>query len=352
MASLPSFRPSRRLFTAGAALAGVGLGVPLLLRAQDRIERPALRICVGEKASFYHLPLSIAERLGYFAAAGLQVQIDDYGSGAAALQALLSGRADVCAGAFKHTLSLQSRHQYCTAFVLEGRAPQVVTGVSLRSLPDYKQLEDLRNRRIGVSALGATTHLAATLVVARANLRPSDVSFVPVGLGASAAQAVRSGQVDAIVTLDPLITQLEQKGEVCVVSDTRTLKDTKSLFGGPMPAGCLYAPEAFLRQAPHTTQALADAMVRALKWLQTASPGDILKTVPPPYLQNDRALYLAAFQKLREAISPDGLIPEEGAATVLRAAAGFEPELAQAHLETGRLFTNEFARRAKQRYEA
>lgn len=351
MAFIDSFRPSRRVFTTGAALGAAALAVPVL-RAQTKPEKPLVRMSVGEKASLYHLPLTIAERLGYFTTAGLQVQIDDYGTGAAAIQALLSGRADVCAGAFKHTLSLQSRHQFCTAFVVQGRAPQVVTAVSLQALPDYRRLEDLRNKRIGVSAMGATTHLAASMLLARGNLRPNDMTFVPVGLGAPAAKALRDGQIDAIATLDPLVTQLEQKGEVCVISDTRTLKDTRSLFGGPMPAGCLYAPEAFLRQRPQTVQALTDAMVRALKWLQTASPGDIVKTVPAYYLQDDRALYLAAFQKVREAISPDGLLAEDGPATVLRAASGFEPELAQAPIDLRRLYTNDFARRAKQRFEA
>ncbi len=346
-----SFRPGRRIFVAGAALGAASFAVPLL-RAQTKPEKTAIRISVGDKSSLYHLPLTIAERLGYFGAAGLQVSIDDYGTGAAALQALLSGRADVCAGAFKHTLSLQSRHRYCTAFVLEGRAPQVVTAVSLRGLPDYRNIDDLRGKRIGVSALGATTHLAASLVLARAGLRPTDVTYLPVGLGAPAAQAIQTGQVDALASLDPLVTRLEQRGDVCVISDTRTMKETAAVFGGPMPAGCLYAPELFLRLSPHTTQALTDAMVRALKWLQTASAGDILKTVPAHYLDGDRALYLAAFQKVREAISPDGLVPDDGAATVLRAAAGFEHELAAAHVDTRRLYTNEFARRAKQRYEA
>ena len=40
--------------------------------------------------------------------------------------------------------------------------------------------------------------------------------------------------------------------------------------------------------------------------LQTAGPSDIVKTVPEGYLLGDRAVYLAAFDKVREAISTDG----------------------------------------------
>jgi len=38
-------------------------------------------------------------------------------------------------------------------------------------------------------------------------------------------------------------------------------------------------------------------MVHALKWLQTAGPSDLIKTVPENHFQGDRALYLAAFER-------------------------------------------------------
>jgi ABC-type nitrate/sulfonate/bicarbonate transport system substrate-binding protein len=69
-----------------------------------------------------------------------------------------------------------------------------------------------------------------------------------------------------------------------------------------------------VQKNPNTCQALANAIVHGLKWLQTAGPSDIIKTVPEGYLLGDRALYLASFNKVREAISLDGMIPDEGRA--------------------------------------
>ncbi|MCC5262958.1 ABC transporter substrate-binding protein, partial [Staphylococcus aureus] len=86
-----------------------------------------------------------------------------------------------------------------------------------------------------------------------------------------------------------VMSMLTQKNEVRVVSDTRTLAETKAVFGGNMPAGCLYASTAFIQKNPNTTQAMTNAMVRALKWLQKAGPSDIVKTVPEAYLLSDRA---------------------------------------------------------------
>ena len=47
---------------------------------------------------------------------------------------------------------------------------------------------------------------------------------------AMALAALRSGQIDAMSNTDPVMTMLEQKGEVKVVSDTRTLKGTVDVF--------------------------------------------------------------------------------------------------------------------------
>ena len=99
-------------------------------------------------------------------------------------------------------------------------------------------------------------------------------------------------------------------------------------------------------------QAMANAIVHSLKWLQTAGPSDIIKTVPEGYLLGDRALYLASFNKVREAISLDGLLSEEGARTALNALASFDPAVKADKIDLGKTYTNDFARKAKERYKA
>lgn len=342
---------SRRTFASAAALAAAAVAAPAL-RAQGRPEKSRIVIAVGGKAAFYYLPLTIAEQLGFFDAEGLDVQVSDFDGGASALQALVGGSADVVSGAYEHTINLQSRKQYMQAFVLQARAPQIALGVSIRAMPYYRTPADLRGKRIGISAPGSSTNMVANLVLSRAGIGAGDVSYVGVGTAAGALAALRTGQIDAMSNTDPVMTMLEQKGDVRIISDTRTLKGTIAVFGGPMPAACLYSRAEFVQKHPNTCQALANAIVRGLKWLQTAGPGDIIKTVPESYLLGDRALYLASFDKVREAIALDGTIAEEGARTALRALASFDPSIKADKIELGRTYTNEFARRAKERYKA
>jgi NitT/TauT family transport system substrate-binding protein len=348
---MDSIKLNRRTFAAATVLSAVSVAAPGLW-AQPRLEKTKISIAVGGKAAFYYLPLTIAEQLGYFKAEGLEVEISDFAGGSRALQAVVGGSADVVSGAFEHTINLQSKGQTFQAFVLQGRAPAISMGVSLKTIPHYKTVADLKGKRIGISAPGSSTNMVANLILSRAGLKAGDVSFIGVGTAAGALSAFRSGQIDAMSNVDPIMTMLEQKGEIRIIADTRTLKGTVDVFGGSMPAGCLYAPLEFVQKNPHTVQALTDAMAHSLKWLQTAGPGDIIKTVPEAYLLGDRALYLAAFNKVRESISPDGLIPDEGPRTAARVLASFDPSIKVDKVEFAKTYTNEFAKKAKERFKA
>ena len=263
----------------------------------------------------------------------------------------MGGSADVVSGAFEHTINMQAKNQSIVAFVLQGRAPQIVLAVNNKTMPNYKGIADLKGKKIGVTAPGSSTSIMASLVLAKAGLKPSDVSFIGVGASAGALSAIRSGQIDAIANLDPVISMLEQKNEIKVIADTRTLKDTNDVFGGPMPAATLYASEAFIKKNPNTTQALTNAMVRALKWIQKAGPSEIIKAVPESYLLGDRALYIAAFLKVREAMSPDGVFPDAGAAVALKTLQAFEPDLANKKIDLTKIYTNDFAKKANAKYK-
>lgn len=335
----------RQLIAGGLAVAAM----PTLTFAQA-IEKPKLTIAVGGKNLFYYLPLTIAEQLGYFKAEGLDVTIVDFAGGAKALQAVVGGSADVVSGAFEHTLSMQSKGQPMRAFVLQGLAPQIVLGVNPKTMPGFKSVADLKGKKIGVTAPGSSTNVLANYVLAKAGLKPSDVSFVGVGAGSGAVAAMRSGQIDAISNLDPVISLLQRSGDLKIVTDTRIVAQAEQVFGGPMPAGCLYAPQAFLDKNPNAAQALVNAMVRANKWIQKAGPGDIIKVVPESYLLGDRAVYIDGFLAAQKALSPDGTIPPKGADTAYRALASVDKKIAEAKLDLNAVYTNAFVQKANTKY--
>jgi NitT/TauT family transport system substrate-binding protein len=322
-----------------------------LALAQGSLEKKDVHIAVGGKASLYYLPVTIAEQLGYFKDEGLAIQISDFAGGSQALRAVVGGSADVVSGAYEHTLNMQPKGQFLQCFVQQGRAPQIAIGIAKSRAASYKSPKDLKGLKVGVSAPGSSTNMILNSFIAKDGLKPSDVSIIGVGLGAAAVTALKTGQIDAVSNTDPVMTKLEQDGDVKIIADTRTLRGTEQVLGGPMPAGCLYAPVEFIRKNPNTVQALTNAIVRADKWIHSASPQDILATVPESYLLGDKALYLFSFNKVKEAISPDGYISEAGTRTALKVMPSFNPEIKASEIKLELTYTNEFVKKANAKYK-
>jgi NitT/TauT family transport system substrate-binding protein len=340
---------SRRQILKLAGAVGAAGAFPGIAYSQS-LEKKEVTIAVGGKALIYYLPLTIAELRGYFKDEGLDVKVIDFAGGSKALQAVVGGSADVVSGAFEHPINLQSKGQAYRSFALQGRAPMIVLGVSTKTMPDYKTPADLKGKKIGVTAPGSSTNMMASFFLAQHGLKPSDVSFIGVGAGAGAITALRSGQIDAIANLDPVISTLVKEDAIKVISDARTLADTRSIFGGNMPAACLYTAQSFLDKNPNSAQAMANAIVRADKWIQAANADEIASTVPQQYLLGDPDLYKLALQGNREALSPDGMVPEDGPQTALKALAAFVENFKPDEIDLSKIWTNDFAVKANEKY--
>jgi NitT/TauT family transport system substrate-binding protein len=345
----PHSRRRRGILAAGTAAAASQLLVRPLWAAET-LEHPKVTIAVGGKNLIYYLPLTIAEQLGYFKEEGLDVTIVDFAGGAKALQAAVGGSADVVSGAFEHTINMQAKGQTFIEFALQGLAPQIVLGVSNKTMPDYKTVADLKGKKVGVTAPGSSTSVMVNFILAKAGLKPTDVSFVGVGAGSGAVAALRSGQIDAISNLDPVITLLQRANDIKVVSDTRELAESERVFGGPMPAACMYTSGSFMDKNPKTVQAIANAIVRADKWIQQVGPSDLVKTVPESYQLGDRAVYIDAFQRTRGALSPDGMVLAKAPQTSYNALVAIDDSLKSSKIDLSKVWTNEFAKRANAKY--
>lgn len=307
---------------------------------------PRVRMALAASQSLYHLPLTLAERLGYFRQAGVAVDWLPQESGAQALSSALSGQADVVAGAYEHLFRLHQKGLNYQSFVQMSRTPQVSLGGSTRAGLTWQSFADIRGARVGVSALDSTTHWTACHWLLRHGLSLDEVSFVEVGSSPSVMDALRQGRIEALCNPDPVMHWLEQKNEVLVLGDARTLRGTRQLMGGGVPGASLFAHTDFLQRHPERVQAMSDAVVRALKWLHTAGLTDILKTVPPSHWMGDRAVYLGAFQSLRESYAVDGLVRAEEVAHAWRVHARLMSESARKQVMPEKTFTNAFVQKA------
>ena len=276
-----------RLVAAGLALAFAGSA-----QAAEP-EKKDVSLGVGGKLLLYYLPLTIAEKKGFFAEEGLNVTINDFKGGSQSLQALQGGSVDAVTGAYEHTIRMQVKGRPVIALIELGRFPGIVLAIKSALKDKVKKPGDLKGMKIGVTAPGSSTNNFVNYLLGKDGVKPDEVSIIGVGAGPTAVASVKRGEIDAISNLEPVISTLTRDASVSVLADTRTEEGTKAIFGGNNSAAVLYSTPEFIQKNPETTQRLVNAFYKALAWIAKASPADIAAAVPEEFYLNDKDLYLS-----------------------------------------------------------
>lgn len=305
-------------------------------------------IAIGGGACLCYLPTVLAKQLGEFDKAGVNVDLVDLKGGSDALKALIGGSADVVSGYFDHCVNLAAKKQALQAFVVYDRYPGLVLVVSPSHSKEIKSIKDLAGKKVGVSAPGSSTDFFLKYVLKKNGLDPTSAAVIGVGLGATAVAAMEQGQIDAAVMLDPSVTVLQGKyPDLKILADTRTQKDTLAMFGGEYPGGALYSTTAWVASHGKEVQALTNAIVSTLGWIHTHSAEDIMAKMPEEMVGKNKALYLAALKNTIPMYSETGKMDPKGADAVLAVFSESSPEVASAHIDVSKTFTNKFVEQAK-----
>ena len=308
-----------------------------------------VRLAVGGQSALYYLPLTVTDRLGYFKDEGLDVEISDLSGGARALQALMGGSADVVTGAFDHTIQMQAKGQPITAVVQLGRFPGFVLALVGPKAASYKGPADLKGMKIGVTAPGSSTHFMVLHMMAQAGLKPDDAAFVGVGAGSTAVAAAKRGEIDALVSVDPVISLLDsEKADPHRRRHAHDGRHARRLWR-PLPGGrALYAAGLYPEQS-QDRQSLVNAFVRGLKFIEAHPAEEIAKVMPAEYALGNPALFVRSIQSSVPTYSTDGLIGQDGPQTALKVLREFDDSVKKAQIDLAATYTEDFVKKAPAR---
>lgn len=87
-------------------------------------------------------------------------------------------------------------------------------------------------------------------------------------------------------------------------------------------------------------------MVRTLDWMRKASSDEIVAKLPAEFYQGNPAVYRKALESNLPSFSPDGLMPPDAPANVLKAMARFDPAIAAARIDMPATYDNRFVEAA------
>src|SRR6476619_2903367 len=141
------------------------------------------------------------------------------------------------------------------------------------------------------------------------------------------------------------MTKRDQDGDIVILADSRTDEGNMKLVGGNKPAAVAYLKTDFISKNPVTVQHLVNAFYKAVKWLEKATPEDIVKTVPEEYYLGDKGLYLAAVKASMPMYSRTGIISAQGMQNGLNLLLQFDPEMKDAKIDLNKTFDDRFVKK-------
>ena len=168
------------------------------LRTKLRISNPTL--------GFTALPLVAARDWGIFSQNGLDVEIIIM-STTVAMAALANGDVGYHAGTGPGNVSA----------TLSGLASRCIWFSSdriaywLLARPQFKKLEDLKSKKIGLTGLGGASHVALLMALQKLGLNPKDFTFVNVP-APQILPSMESGFLDAATLNPPVMFFAQRKG--------------------------------------------------------------------------------------------------------------------------------------------
>ncbi len=266
----------------------------------DAQERRKVRIS-NSNFSFTALPLLAARDWKFFAGEGLEVEIILMRSTAAAA-ALVSGDLDYQSGIGTATVG-------ASLSGLESRAVWSSSGriaYWLMARPEIKSLDDLKQKRIGVSGIGGTSHVALMFALEKRGFKAKDFSIFSVP-PMQLVSSLESKFLDAASLNPPYMFFAERQG-------FRKLLDVGALV--ELPSGGLTTMLKTIRTRPDEVKRLIRALQLAKKEMLKSKEKtlDLIVRV----LNMDRETAADTYSLVQTNFNDTGIPTPEGMNTIVK----------------------------------
>jgi ABC-type nitrate/sulfonate/bicarbonate transport system substrate-binding protein len=167
----------------------------------------------------------------------------------------------------------------------------------LMAKPQYKTLESLKQKKVAVTGLGGTVHVAFNMAVEKAGGNPRD--FVLVSIGGQQIQqliSLEAGYVDAAV-LSPPVTFGAQKKGFSKVLDVGAMVE--------MPGGGLTTLARTIQERPVETKRVIRSLQMAKEEIRKLKPKTIELIIK--LLRMDREAANETYDQFLTTLSPSGI---------------------------------------------
>ena len=222
------------------------------------------RVKIAYLPVVHSLPLYLALEKGYFAEEGLEVETITFEAPNQLIDSLLSGQAHIGISAATGIIAVSQtkKPESLKIFGVSG-AERGKVGTRNEAFlvgrdSTVASIADLRGKKLGVLP-GIQWRTIARDILSRHGIQSEqDITLVELAVPLQ-AQALGSGQVDALLAIEPVPTVVVSKGIGRVLVDSPTLTE----IGDPFYAGSYVANTTFLAEHPETARKILDVFAKA-----------------------------------------------------------------------------------------
>ncbi|HLH91532.1 MAG TPA: ABC transporter substrate-binding protein [Xanthobacteraceae bacterium] len=187
----------------------IALAVAIVLAAPAGAAEK-LRVGKAQAQQFAFVPLDVGVAAGIFHKHGLDIEIANFGGDAKLLQALAAGSIDMALGGGP-TIAFVAKGTPMLGVAAIADAPGTIMLVVKKDGP-VKTEDDLKGRTVSVSTAGSLTYWLAKELSRRHGWGNDGIKIAPLGTPVAQVAALRTGQVDGVVTETNTILRLEEEG--------------------------------------------------------------------------------------------------------------------------------------------
>jgi NitT/TauT family transport system substrate-binding protein len=268
-----------------------------------------------------HLPWQVALGQKYFEEQGLEPKGYNFESGAKSIAALIGGSADFAANALEHAIKARVQGKDLVYVFSSTRLPGFGLAVASTQRGEIKTVADLKGKLVGVSGIGAASHVLLDYILRKNGVDPKDVKTIAVGLS-TFPPALEGGKIVAGMAGEPFFSRMLAKGTAFSLGNLSSLKDAQAILGGEYVfSGAITRPDVIARR-PQVVQKLVTGLVKASHFIETKTPEQIADAVPSD-LVGDRAQYIEALRASHEIYAPHGLVTPAGVDNVMKSLESF-----------------------------
>jgi NitT/TauT family transport system substrate-binding protein len=308
---------------------------------------PTVTIMVGGLSKQIYLPFMLAQDLGYYAKAGLNVKLENEPAGGDATQNMLAGQVDGVGGFYDHNIALQGQGKSSESVVSMLQVPGEVELCRTDLKDKIKSPADWKGISLGITDTGSSTDFLTQYLATKNGVNPATTTRRGVGAGTTFIAALKQKAISCGMTTEPTVSQILSQNLGYILLDMRTAAGARQALGGTYPATSLYMTTKYVDAHKDIVQKLVDAYVATLKWIQSHTGSDVADQVPPDYYAGvGKAAYAKALDSEKGIFNPTGIMPADGPKTCLAVLSAFNQNVKGKTIDLTQTYTDEFVKAA------